>query len=65
MTDNHIADGVKHGFDALSIATLLGTLTEMLPHAAAILTIVWTLIRIWETETVRTIFGRSTRKEDQ
>ena len=49
---------VKHIGDALSIITVVGTLAELLPAMAAILTIVWTAIRIWETDTVQMIFGR-------
>jgi len=44
--------------DVLSIATVIGTLAQVLPAIAAIFTIVWTGIRIWETKTVRTIFNR-------
>ena len=53
-----IPDGAKHLADALSITTLLGTLAQMLPHIAAILTIIWTAIRILETKTVRGWLGR-------
>lgn len=49
---------VKQIGDALSIITVVGTLAELLPAMAAILTIVWTAIRIWETDTVQMIFGR-------
>jgi FtsH-binding integral membrane protein len=45
--------------DAASIATVVGTLTEVLPAMAAIFTIVWTGIRIYETETVQKMFGKS------
>jgi FtsH-binding integral membrane protein len=45
--------------DAASIATVVGTLTEVLPAMAAIFTIIWTGIRIYETETVQRIFGKS------
>jgi len=48
----------KHVVDALSIMTVVGTLVEMLPSIAAIFTIVWTVIRIWETETVQNLLGR-------
>lgn len=48
----------KHVIDALSVATVLGTLVEMLPSIAAVFTIVWTAIRIWETDTVRSWTGR-------
>lgn len=53
-----IPDGVKLMLDVLSIATMLGALTEMLPHIAALLTIAWTGIRIYETETVQRWLGK-------
>jgi hypothetical protein len=49
---------VKQVGDALSIITVVGTLAELLPAMAAVLTIVWTAIRIWETDTIQMIFGR-------
>lgn len=53
----------KNVIDALSILTVVGTLVEMLPSVAAIFTIVWTGIRIWETETVQNLFGRKGKKD--
>ena len=44
--------------DGLSIVTVIGTLVDMLPSIAAIFTIVWTGIRIWETDTVQRLLGR-------
>jgi hypothetical protein len=61
MTDNH--ETIKHAVDALSIITVVGTLVEMLPSIAAVFTIVWTGIRIWETETVQNILGRKGKKD--
>lgn len=49
---------VKATADALSVVTVVGTLLEMLPSVAAVFTIVWTGIRIWETETVQNLLGR-------
>ena len=49
----HFDETFKHIIDALSIVTVLGTLAEMLPSIAAAFTIIWTGIRIWETETVK------------
>lgn len=49
---------VKQLGDAISILTVVGTLAELLPAIAAVLTIVWTAIRIWETDTVQCIFRR-------
>lgn len=54
----HIPDGIKHFVDALSIGTMLGTLFSMLPNVAALLTIIWTCIRIVETKTVQGWLGR-------
>ncbi len=45
--------------DAASVVTVVGTLMEILPAVAAIFTIVWTGIRIYETETVQKMFGKS------
>jgi len=60
MSDSH--ETVKHAVDALSILTVVGTLVEMLPSIAAVFTIVWTGIRIWETETVQNMLGRKGAK---
>lgn len=39
--------------DAVSIVTVIGTLADWLPPLAAFFTIIWTLIRIYETRTVQ------------
>lgn len=57
---HEISESAKHAVDALSVITVLGTLIEMLPSIAAVFTIVWTGIRIWETDTVRGWTGRGT-----
>jgi len=61
MSDH--SETTKHVVDALSILTVVGTLVEMLPSIAALFTIVWTGIRIWETETVQNIFGRKGKND--
>lgn len=55
---HELSETTKHIVDALSVATVLGTLVDMLPSIAAVFTIVWTGIRIWETDTVRGLTGR-------
>lgn len=60
MSDSH--ETAKHVVDALSVMTVVGTLIEMLPSIAAVFTIVWTGIRIWETETVQNMLGRKGTK---
>ena len=48
----------KHIMDAFSVVTVLGTLTDMLPSIAALFTIIWTGIRIFETKTVQKLIGK-------
>ena len=50
---------VKTTVDALSVVTVIATIVDMLPSIAALFTILWTGIRIWETDTVRKLTGRS------
>jgi hypothetical protein len=56
MTEHH--ETTKQLVDLASIATVIGTLSDMLPAIAAIFSIVWSAIRIWETDTVRGWTGR-------
>ena len=53
-----LSENTKHIIDFASIATVLGTLVEMLPSIAALFTIVWTAIRIYETDTVQGLLGK-------
>ena len=55
---NHMDEGIKYMVDALSLVTVLGTLVDMLPSIAAVFTIVWTAIRIYETKTVQSWLGK-------
>jgi hypothetical protein len=48
----------KHVLDGLSIFTAVGALVDMLPEVAALFTIIWTGIRIYETETVQKILKK-------
>ena len=54
----NIDEGVKHVVDGLSLVTVLGTLVDMLPSIAALFTIVWTAIRIYETDTIQKLLGK-------
>lgn len=54
----NVSETTKHAVDAASMVTVLGTLVDFLPAVAAAFTIVWTLIRIWETETVQKLFRK-------
>ena len=50
---------VKYMVDALSFMTVLGAITELLPAVAALFTVVWTALRIYETATVQGWLGRN------
>jgi peptidoglycan biosynthesis protein MviN/MurJ (putative lipid II flippase) len=58
MAFEHMSESGKHIGDALSIATVVGTLAQVLPSLAALFTIIWTGIRIFETDTVQKLFGK-------
>jgi hypothetical protein len=55
---HEVSEGTKHAVDALSVVTVVGTLMEFLPAVAAIFTIVWTGIRIFESKTVQKLLGK-------
>jgi hypothetical protein len=55
----HLDEATKHIIDVVSILTVVGTLVDMLPSFAAFLTVLWTLIRIYETDTVQRILGKT------
>jgi len=54
----------KHFLDALSLVTVLGTLMSILPSIAALASLVWSVIRIFETKTVQGWLGRSVDDAD-
>jgi len=56
--EQHKAELVKAAVDGASILTVIGTLSEFLPPLAALFTIIWTLIRIYETKTVQKWFKK-------
>ena len=60
-----LPESIKQLLDALSIATLLGSLISMLPAIASLLTIMWTVIRIYETPTVQALFRRNRKLESR
>lgn len=62
MAETH--ETTKHVVDALSLVTVVGTLIELLPAVAALFTIVWTAIRIYETDTVQKLLGKEKPNEE-
>jgi hypothetical protein len=62
MSEQH--ETAKHVVDALSLVTVVGTLVQLLPAVAALFTIVWTAIRIYETATVQKLLGKEKPNEE-
>ena len=54
-----INEHTKHVIDWTSLGIVLGSLIQILPSIAAALSIVWTLIRIYETKTVQRWLGKT------
>ena len=61
MKDN-LTESTKHVLDGISLVTVLGALVDILPAIAALFTIIWTGIRIYETKTVQGWINRAKRK---
>jgi hypothetical protein len=59
MASHMATEGTKQVVDAVSVFTVVGTLGEMLPPMAALFTLVWTAIRIYETKTVQRMLRRN------
>jgi chromate transport protein ChrA len=59
----HLSEQTKHLLDALSIGTVIATLASWLPPLAALISIVWGLLRIYESRTVQRILRRRQRNK--
>lgn len=68
MTDIHndpqTIEQAKHVVDVLSVGTVVGAITGYLPAIAALFTIVWTGIRIYESDTVQRWLGKKQPPSD-
>lgn len=51
-------EATKYVVDAVSISAAVGTVVGLLPAIAALFTIVWTGIRIYETRSVQKLLGK-------
>lgn len=52
------SDATKTLVDGISLVTVVSTLNAWLPPVAAGFTIIWTVIRIYETKTVQKLIKR-------
>ena len=58
MAHHMATEGTKQVIDAVSVFTVVGTIGELLPPMAALFTLIWTAIRIYETKTVQRLLGK-------
>lgn len=67
MAHLHEIEQLKTIGDVTAISVMLGSMTDMLPAVAAIVTIVWSGIRIYETQTIQRLLGNrpTDTKEDK
>lgn len=65
MKLDHLDPAVKVTGDAVSIVTVVGTLAQILPSIAALLTIIWTGFRIYETKTVQGWLGNKVEESKE
>lgn len=63
MVENNDTELLKHIADAVSVFALIGSLIKVLPAIAALFTIVWTGIRIYESDTVQSLLNRKKDSE--
>ena len=52
-------ESTKQVIDAVSVVTVVGTIGDVLPPLAALFTLVWTALRIYESRTVQGLLGKS------
>jgi hypothetical protein len=51
-------EGMKHTIDLVSVTTVFGTIMGVLPEIAALFSIAWSVLRIYETDTVQNIIKK-------
>jgi hypothetical protein len=62
MSDHN--NTMKHALDIAFAAVVGGAWLKLLPTVSTILVIIWYLIRIWESETVKNMTGRPITNQD-
>mgnify|MGYP003350850402 CR=1 len=59
----NIDEHTKFVIDVASITTVVGTLWGALPALAALFSLIWSLIRIYETKTFQGLMDRFKKKD--
>jgi len=58
-------ESAKQVVDTVAVATTVGTLAGFLPALAALLTIIWTALRIWEMDTIQDLFTKRRKRDNK
>lgn len=58
-----LPSNVKTLLDSVSIASIIATFAAWLPAIATVLSIIWTVIRIYETKTVQRLLGKEYHRQ--
>lgn len=61
---DQVDEHLKQTLDIVSITTVFGTLMGLLPSIAALLSIVWSVVRLYETQTVQKLIAKTRGKSD-
>lgn len=61
---NTVVEGTKTVGDVTSFALWLATLSAWLPPLYAVLSLIWVLIRIYETDTVQNLIYRRSQDDE-
>lgn len=59
-----ISNEDKHLLDLTSVSVVWLAFFEKLPEIALLVTIVWTLLRIWETDTVQNLVSKKDKDNE-
>ena len=59
MSNHQDVELLKGFLDGVSVIAVIGALTQVLPAVAALFTIIWTGIRIYESKTVQDLLNRN------
>jgi hypothetical protein len=55
---DQVDEHLKQTLDIVSITTVFGTLMGILPSIAALLSIIWSVVRLYETNTVQKLIRK-------
>jgi hypothetical protein len=59
-----LEESTKQIIDAGAGVVTIGAILEMVPEITAVLSLIWVVIRILETETIKNVINKCTKKDD-